>query len=116
MEIVILLVIFYLGFQIGGLYVSYKLRDLIIKEAISRGIEIPELEKNILEKKKNKLVIEHNDNVLYLYDFDTNTFICQGSSIEELAKLAKEYKNIEHAFVLDSQSNIMFTFIDGKVV
>lgn len=65
---------------------------------------------------KPKLVVEHTDNMLYLYDSQTNTFICQGKTLEELARLSKQYKNITDAMVLDTKSNTVVTFSDGKIV
>jgi hypothetical protein len=50
-----------------------------------------------------------------LYDKEANSFICQASTIDELARLAKEYNNIKYASVMDEQSDAIVAFIDGKV-
>lgn len=116
MDILVLLVIAYLAFQAGSMYTTYKLRELIIRDALAKGIDITAIENKIEKKKTNTLIIEYDNNVMYLYDNETNTFVCQGQTVEELANLAKKYKNIEHAIVLDSKSNQVFTFADGKVL
>lgn len=115
-EVICLIVGGYLGFHLGSAFVMFKLKDLILKEAARQGLDVVVLEQNIIEKQQTKLVIEYNDNILYLYDNHTNTFICQGSTVEELAKLAKQYKNISDAAVFDKKTNSFIKFSDGKVV
>ena len=51
-------------------------------------------------EKKNKnttnvkqLQVEEINNTMYLYERDTHDFICQANTIEDLARLSKEYKN-----------------------
>jgi hypothetical protein len=48
-----------------------------------------------------------------LYDCDTNDFICQGNSLEQLAQLSREYKKIEYATV--KHGEYFVAFIEGKV-
>lgn len=115
-EIICLIVGGYLGFRLGSAFALFKLKDLILREAARQGLDVDVLEKNIIEKQHNKLVIEYNDNMLYLYENDTNTFICQAKTVEELAKLAKEYKNISNAEVFDKRTSNIMVFSDGKVV
>lgn len=108
-------IVFYVGFQIGTHYMAFKLRHLIIRDAISKGIEVNTLTE--FEEQTNlKLVIEYHQNSLYLFNSKDDGFVCQANTIEDLARLAKEYKNIKHAYVLDSKTNTIFTFVDGKVV
>jgi hypothetical protein len=52
------------------------------------------------------LCIETHDDVMYLYD--GSDFICQGKTLDELAKFAKEYKNIDYAAVLFGDKIIKF--------
>ena len=49
---------------------------------------------------------------MYLYT-DNEDFICQARTIEELATLSQQYKNIKHAAVILDDK--VFTFIDGIV-
>lgn len=110
-ETIFLIVGAYLGFHIGSMHMAFKLRHLIMKEAEANGNIV------IIDKShKPRLVVEHNGNMLYLYDSQTNTFICQGKTLEELAFLSKQYKNITDAMVLDTKSNTIVTFSDGRIV
>lgn len=113
-DILVTLGTFYFGFQIGIFYTTYKLRDLILKEAAKQGIPISDLEKN--NNIPTKLIIEHINGNLYLYDNDSNTFLCQGNTIEELAMLVKKYKSINNALVYDTKTKSVITFNDGKVL
>lgn len=113
-DLIILAFIFYLGYQIGQIVVSWQLRDLVIREAKREGIIDDNL--NFIKDNKpnvHKLIIEKANNILYLYDSEANQFVCQASTIEELAKLAKQYKNIKYAAVMDDEN--VYTFVDGKV-
>lgn len=117
LEFIILGVTFWLGYQIGQAILSWQLRDLIRKEAIKEGIKVDN-EFNIVEDTKNKpnvfqLFVEEANNILYLYDRTDDTFVCQGSSLSELAKLAKEYKNIKYAAVMTDKE--IYAFVDGTV-
>ena len=60
-----------------------------------------------------QLFVEKANNTLYLYDKNDNTFVCQGSSLEELATLAKKYKNIDYAAVMIDKE--IYAFVDGIV-
>ena len=89
----------------GEFYTIYKLRKnlrsvIIIQEEVSRP--------NVF-----KLETEEVDNTILLYDRDTNDFICQGNSLEQLAQLSREYKKIEYATV--KHGDYFVAFIEGKV-
>ena len=53
------------------------------------------------------------DDIILLYDRESNDFICQGNSLEQLAQLSKEYKKIEYASVKHGEHFV--AFIEGKV-
>lgn len=119
MDFIIFIVGMFLGYHLGQMVLSWRLRDIILKEARKEGLNVDD-EYNIIEQKNDKpnvaqLFIERVNDVLYLYDRKANTFVCQASNIDELAKLAKEYKNIKHAAVLDQSTEDVFAFVDGKV-
>jgi hypothetical protein len=59
------------------------------------------------------LTVEKANNILYLYEKNTDNFICQGSTLEELATLAQKYKNIKYACVLNGDE--VYAFVDGVV-
>jgi hypothetical protein len=116
LELIILGLVFWLGYQIGFAVLSYKLRHLLYKEAKKQGIVIP-YQDNVLEEEQlptvSQLMVEKANDILYLYNREDETFVCQGSTIEELAVLAKEYKNIKYAAVL--HDNDVVAFVDGKI-
>jgi hypothetical protein len=108
-EILILLVVFGIGFYVGESVFAYRIRHLIYKEAKEQGIIIE------LDDKPNiaKLFIEKSNDTLYLYDYEENTFLCQAKTIDELASLAQKYRNIKYAVV--AHEDDMFTFVNGAV-
>lgn len=116
LELIIFGLGFWLGYQIGIAILSYKLRHLLYKEAKKQGIVIP-YENNVLEEEQlpsvSQLMVEKSNNILYLYNREDETFVCQGSTLEELAVLAKEYKNIKYAAVLHDDDVV--AFVDGKI-
>jgi hypothetical protein len=101
MDILLYFIIFYLGIQFGELLTTLRIRHLISK------IELEEINPSE-ETEIKKLMTEQINDVLYLYNHDTKDFICQGSSIEELAKIAKEYKNINLAAVIHNEKLFLF--------
>ena len=113
-EFLILILVGVIGYHIGVAVVSYQLRYLIHKEARRLGLDksnnIDTIE--LAGPKLFQLVIEKTDDTFYLYDID-QSFICQGKTIDELAKLAKQYKNIKYAAVLHNED--AYGFIDGVV-
>lgn len=115
LELIIFGLGFWLGYQFGIAILSYKLRHLLYKEAKKQGIVIP-YQNNILEEQLptvSQLMVEKSNNILYLYNREDETFVCQGSTLEELAVLAKEYKNIKYAAVLHDDDVV--AFVDGKI-
>ena len=105
MTLLDIILILALGWVMGEFYTMYKLRKnlrsfLIIEEEVVRP--------NVF-----KLETEEVDNTILLYDRDTNDFICQGNSLEQLAQLSREYKKIEYATV--KHGDYFVAFIEGKV-
>ncbi len=114
LELIIIAFIFWLGYQVGQMVLSWQLRDIIRKEARNGGSNVDD-EYNIIEDKKpkvTKLWVEKVHNILYLYDTE-DTFICQANTIEELATLALKYKDIKYASVLNGDD--IYAFINGSV-
>jgi len=113
-EFLILVVVAVIGYHIGVAVVSYQLRYLLHKEAKRLGLDKSDAI-DIFEAATpdvSQLIIEKNNDTLYLYDIN-NTFICQGNTIDELAKLAKQYNNIKYAAVLHDEDT--YGFVDGTV-
>ena len=99
-----IILILALGWVMGEFYTRYKLlknlRSIVIIEEVKRP--------NVF-----KLETEEVDNTILLYDRETNDFICQGNSLEQLAQLSREYKKIEYATV--KHGDYFVAFIEGKV-
>lgn len=115
LELIILVFVFWLGYKAGQIVLSYQLRDIIRKEAIQKGLDVDE-EFNIRVKdntpKVSKLWVEKIHDILYLYEDDKQTFVCQGKTLDELATFALKYKNIKYASVV---SGDVYAFVDGSV-
>lgn len=115
LEIIIIGFTFWLGYQVGVHLTAWRLRDFIIEAAKKEGLSIDK-DNNIVEinTKPNvyKLFIEQIKDTLYLYDHE-DEFVCQASTVEELAVLAKKHKNIKYAAVLHGSDTFMF--VDGIV-
>ena len=110
----LLFVVFLIGFAAGYAWASFKFVKALKDAAEEAGIN---LEKELTKSQppKNavyKLVVEQHGDMLYLFDKEKDSFICQGSSVQELAKLAKQYKNIMYAAVLYGDK--VFQFKDGE--
>jgi hypothetical protein len=104
MTLIDIILILALGWVLGEFYTMYKLRKnihayLIIEEQTRPTIF--------------KLETTEVDNIILLYDRDTNDFICQGNSLEQLAQLSREYKKIEYATV--KHGDYFVAFIEGRV-
>lgn len=113
-ELIILVVVAVVAYNLGITVTAWRLRELLHKEAKAQGLLTDE-EQEIGDKKNTlfKLWVEQSSDMLYLYNYENDTFVCQAKSLDELAKLALEYKNIKHAAVV--VDNKAYLFIDGRV-
>ena len=114
-ELLIFIVGLYIGYQVGYSVLAWRIKDVLIKEAKSEGLDVSMFEDAKPINTVSQLFVERANNVLYLYDKEANSFICQASTLEDLARLAKEYKNIKYAAVMDEQADIVIAFVDGRV-
>lgn len=119
MELLILFTIVVVAFQAGKHYGYYKIVKLMKEVAEEQGIDLEKelgIVKEKEESKKNpsvhKLEVETHGDLLYLFDKESDRFICQGSSVQELAKLAKELKQVNLAAV--KHGDKLFAFKDGE--
>jgi len=101
LDIILLLA---LGWVMGEFYTMYKLRKNIRTYLI-----IEENTRPTVFKLETELV----GDIILLYDRDTNDFICQGNSLQQLAELSREYKKIEYATV--KHGDYIVAFIEGRV-
>jgi hypothetical protein len=109
MDLLDIIVFFLLGYIIGQLVFAYKIAKEVSKLAHGITFLKPSANQPTIAMLKTECV---GDTIL-LYDLH-NYFICQGRSLEELAKLSKEYKNINNAAVL--HNDVVVTFKDGEVI
>ena len=105
MTLLDIILVLALGWVMGEFFTVYKLRRNL------RSIII--IEEEVSKPNVYKLETELVDDIILLYDRETNDFICQGNSLEQLAKLSKEYKKIEYASV--KHGEYFVAFIEGKV-
>jgi hypothetical protein len=119
LELLILVFVAWAAYNVGVSVTAWRLRDLVYKEAKARGM-VTKADQELFEGQKEKqevnvtqLIVEKVKDVLYLYERDTDNFVCQGATLEELATLAQKYKNIKYAAVLCG--NEIYAFVNGTV-
>lgn len=114
-ELIVLAIVFFIGYQVGMSVFAYRIRHILYKEAKNRGIDIDAKSLDLEESKPAvaKLFIEKANDMMYLYDYDANTFVCQANTIDDLAALAMKYKNIKYAVVANGDDMLMF--VEGEV-
>ena len=124
LELLILVIVAVAAYNVGVSVTAWRLRHLVYKEAKAMGLLTKEEEELLrpLENDKNKSVtvpaivklrIEKTADMLYLYDYDKDSFVCQAPTVDELAKLAFQYKNIKYAAVVMDDRG--YVFVDGQV-
>lgn len=99
---------FLLGMVIMERVVLYRLKKAL--EEV--GVSFDDSESQTSEI--NRFFIESSNDLLYLYEFVTHKFICQGKLLAELAELSNKYNNAEIACVTNYDEEIIW-FINGKV-
>lgn len=113
LEIIILGFVFWIGYEIGMSVTAYRLRHLVYKEAkrvgLLKEVDIELEETPIVEQ----LYVEKTNDILYLYNKEDKSFLCQGKSLDDLATLAKKYNNVKYAAVMIGEE--IYAFVDGKV-
>ena len=111
MEILLLIVGLVIGYLAGEFYCLFRMRHIIIDVAAKEGIYLDdEIESKGKVIEVHKLRIQTINDILYLYT-DKEDFICQAKSVEELASLSQQYKNIKYAAVIHDDK--VFTFVNG---
>jgi len=118
MELLILFAIVVIAFQLGKHYGYYRIVKLMKEVADEQGIDL-EKELGIVKQQEEKksspsvhtLQVEQHGEMLYLFDVESDNFICQGSNVQELAKIALDTKKIEYAAV--KHGEIVYKFVKG---
>lgn len=101
-----LIVAFILGMFVMSKIIYYRIRTTL-EEA---GINI-EAEEKVAVNTVKKYFVENINELLYLYEHTTNSFIAQGKTLAELAQLAKENSKVAAV----SYNKEVFWFVDGEV-
>jgi hypothetical protein len=112
LEIIVLGFVFWMGYEIGMSVTAYRLRHLVYKEAKRVGL-LKEVELAEEETIVEQLYIEKTNDILYLYNREDKSFVCQAKSLDELATLAMKYNNVKYAAVMIGEE--IYAFVDGKV-
>ena len=113
LEIIILGFVFWIGYEVGLSLTAYRLRHLVYKEAKRVGL-VKEIDEELEETPVvEQLFVEKANDILYLYNREDKTFVCQAKSLDELATLAKKYNNVKYAAVMIGEE--IYAFVDGKV-
>jgi hypothetical protein len=115
MELLIFVVGMIVGGFIGHLVTVWILKDVIQfyaeKHKTELGLDDELAQKPTASKKIHKLKIEAHGDQLYCFEVDTDNFVCQATTIEEIAKLSRERKQINTAAVI--YNDTVFAFVDG---
>jgi hypothetical protein len=106
MELIDFGIVFLIGFVLGELYLSFRIRK-VLEDMIEDSVDEEETMVELF-----KLKTEISDDSILLYD-EQGVFICQSKTIEELAIMADQYSGIKYAAVMHNAKIIMF--IDGVV-
>jgi hypothetical protein len=123
MDLFDFIIILGIGYFIGKFHTLLTLRSAIKELAEREGLDF-DAEMRALERARkgeeevkielvHKLKVEKIGEILYLYDEDDD-FVCQASSLEDLAMQAKEYKQIILAAVLYNDKTFMFVNGNSK--
>lgn len=111
LELLIIVLCLYIGYQAGVSVTAYRLRYLLLKE-----LNKHDMIRETLEEKQtvHQLEVEQISDILYLYSKTNREFICQASTVEHLAELALKNKNINYAIVVHDKT--VYSFVDGKIL
>lgn len=116
MDFLFILIAMAFGYGIGKLHGYYSVVKVLKELAEESGIDLErELTKMSKEDEPDtvrKLKIDAGGDILYLFDIETDVFICQANCVQDLAKLAKERSQIIYAVV--KHGDKFFAFKDGE--
>jgi hypothetical protein len=99
----------FLGFWLGESYVRYQARKIL-----ERFMKDNMLEDNPKTHNYPIYFTEVENGIILLYNKNTNKFVCQGKTLEELAQNARKFKNVNRVIVHHDSTH--FLFIDGEVI
>lgn len=105
-DIIGMVLIFVLGWSACNFYIEFTVARWIVRQ------------QELNKEKLKKLVlpcgsIEQHGDILYLFDKNTNEFMCQGDSVKELASKLLDYKKIKLAYI--EHGDKVYNFVNGEV-
>ena len=105
-----------LGAFLLGMFIMEKIIFYRIRKSLEdAGLDLDEEEnEEIKQIEVKKFFVENLDGLLYLYEHNTNKFICQGKLLTELASLSNKYDKTEVACVINYDQEVVW-FINGEV-
>ena len=119
-EIILFVLVFASGYMMGQIFFALKLRSTIRKIAEQHGIDIKDIEQDMLNAnakmkvfKVPNLITESTTNTILLYNKDTGDFVAQANSVQELAENVYKFNKINFAFVKHDEKQVWF--VEGKV-
>lgn len=101
--------VFVLGWIVGTQFLLLRLRQALMKEADRLGLSIVEETDDEEEEEVPTFFTELDNGIIFVYNKKNNAFICQGSTLEEVAEKSK----VRVAKVLHDKG--IFAFVNGKV-
>jgi hypothetical protein len=113
-----IIIIFGIGYCIGEFIAVMRMVSLF-EHLTGKELELEDIEnindgEHILEVARSMMFqTETINDVMYVYSMDENTFVCQGSTIEELCKKCREYTKLSDVFVFHEKQTYHY---DGEVI
>lgn len=94
----------YVAYKVGQYTTEYRMGNATIKEVVDRA-KIP------------VGIIDKIDGHYYIFDKETNDFLCQSPTLEELPKMLYEYKKISLALLMypEEENEKRYWCINGKL-
>jgi hypothetical protein len=116
LEIVLILAI---GFHIGEFIAVMRMLSLF-ERMTGREIDVEDIERlgsdeeHIVSVARSMMFkTETINDVMYVYSMDEDTFVCQGSTLEDICKKCKEYTKLSDVFVFHNKQAYHY---DGEII
>lgn len=122
-EFLILVQVFFFGWFCHSFYLAYKLRKIIKRIAEENGLTVDQISSIIDNTQQGEskvkvvsapiLFTESTENAIMLYSKETGKFMCQASTVEDLADNLYRFNKVKFALVHHGSEE--FWFVEGKV-
>ncbi len=120
-DVLVLFQAFLLGWVCHSFYVAYKMRKIVKKIMEDNNLSLEDLDSFMDDKNKRNLKIinvpnlftETAGNSIMLYSKDTGSFMCQATTVEDLADNLYKFNKVKFALVQHDSKEVWF--VEGKV-